>query len=781
MNITRSLLRLMGRRLPVTSGSLEVEGLAGPVTIRRDRFGVPHIEATTPDDAWFGLGFCQGQDRAFQIETRIRVVRGTLAALVGGDAFAVDELSRRVGFARYGEAVLAGMRRHHRSGYEAFAAGVRAGVGAGGGGRVHEFTLLRTAPTPFAAADAVGFLAVQAFALASNWDTELARLRMLALDGPEAVAALHPPYPADLPVSDRPGAAAGRVVDALADDLARARELFTPGGGSNNWAIAGSRTKTGRPILANDPHLAPVLPPHWYLAHLATPHWTVTGASLPAVPTFAAGHNQHAAWGVTAGLIDNTDLFIEEVGPDNASVRRGGEFVPCEVRREVIEVRGSEPVTIDVLETDRGPVVGPAFEGPFGALSMSATWLRPDDIGATIDLCQVGSFADLRRVYGPWTSVPLNVAFADESGTIGWQLIGSAPVRGKGGGTIPLEASDPATRWEDDPVPFEELPHAVDPPSGFVATANNLPSADGPYLGSDFLDGYRVQRISELLAERDDWDVAATLRLQLDQHSIPWREMRGVVLGATEDVGGDIVAALRDWDGTVGPDSPGATVFEVLVAEMCRRVAEAKAPASAGLALGGGFTPLVPFSGLLVRRVSHLVALLREQPDGWFATGWGPMIRDALVTTGKILTDRYGPDIGDWAWGQVRPLRLKHPLGARRALQGLYDLGPFPHGGDANTVNPAPVDPRDPLRNPDFAIASLRMVIDVGEWENARFSLPGGQSGNPFSPHYADQLPLWRRGDGLTIAQEPSEVARVARSTLALAPLAESPQQPREI
>ncbi|HSM01485.1 MAG TPA: penicillin acylase family protein [Acidimicrobiia bacterium] len=773
MNPARALLRLLGRRLPVTSGALDVEGLIGPVTIHRDRFGVPHVEATTPDDAWFGLGFCQGQDRAFQIETRIRVVRGTLAALVGRDALAVDELSRRVGFARYGEAVLAGMRRHHRSGYEAFAAGVRAGIDRGRGGRVHEFTLLRTRPTPFSAADAVGFLAVQAFALASNWDTELARLRMLALDGPEAVAALHPPYAADLPVSDRPGEAAGRVVDALAGDLARARELFTPGGGSNNWALAGRKTRTGRPLLANDPHLAPVLPAHWYLAHLSTPDWSVTGASLPAVPTFGAGHNQHAAWGVTAGLIDNTDLFMEEVGPDNASVRRGDEFVPCDVRREVIEVRGSDPVTIDVLETDRGPVVGPAFEGAFGALSMSATWLQPDDIGATIDLCRVRSFADLREVYGSWTSVPLNVAFADESDTVGWQLIGSAPVRGRGGGTIPLDASDPETRWKDEPVRFEELPHAVDPPSGFVATANNLPSADGPYLGSDFLDGYRAQRIAESLAERDDWDVATTLRLQLDQQSIPWREMREIVLDALEESSGPAVALLRDWDGVVGPDSPAATIFEVMVAEMCRRVAEAKAPKSSALALGDGFTPLVPFNGLLVRRVSHLVSLLHEQPGGWFDSGWGGFIRDSLGSAIETLIERLGPDPGDWAWGMARPLRLKHPLGIRKPLGKIYDLGPFPHGGDANTVNPAPVDPRDPLRNPDFAIASLRMVVDIGAWENSRFSLPGGQSGNPFSRHYADQLPLWRRGDGVTIAQERSEVTRVARSTLELAPTGE--------
>ena len=772
VSLARTMLRQLGRRLPKTEGSLSLEGITDAVTIRRDRFGVPHIDASTSDDAWYGLGFCQGQDRAFQLETRVRVVRGTLAALVGRDALPVDELSRRIGFARCGRHSLDALSRHHRAGYEAFAAGVRAGVREGGGGRAHEFVLLRTKPSAFEASDAVGFLAVQSFALASNWDVELARLRMLALDGPEAVSALHPPYPSDLPASDRPGEAAGRVVDALAEDLARAGQLFAGGGGSNNWAIAGSRTRTGRPILANDPHLAPVLPPHWYLAHLQTPTWTVTGASLPGVPSFAAGHNGRGAWGVTAGLIDNTDLFVEEVGPTGDTVRRGADFVPVEVRHEVIEVRGEEPVQLQVLETDRGPIVGPAFNGPFGALSMSATWLEPASVGATIDLCQVRSFADLRSVYGSWASVPLNVVFADESGSIGWQLIGSAPVRGRGGGTIPLEASDPGTKWAGRRVPFEDMPHLIDPPGGFVATANNQPSTDGPYLGSDFLDGYRVKRIGELIAGRDDWDIATTLRMQLDRSSIPWRKMRQTVLDAVthDDDAEPAAALLAGWDGIVGADSAGATVFEVLVSEMARRVAEAKAPRSAQFALGAGFTPLVPFNGLIVRRISHLIGLLETRPDGWFDEGWDEMIRESLRVSNRYLIRRVGADPGEWAWGRVRPLRFKHPLGARRALRRLYDLGPMPHGGDANTINPAPVDPLDPLGNPDFAVASLRMVVDVGAWEHSRFALPGGQSGNPFSPHYSDQLPLWQRGDGLTIAQSEAEIARVTRQTLVLTP-----------
>ena len=772
MNWPRMLLRLLGRRLPVTSGAMEITGLEQSVEIGRDRFGIPHIRAENDLDAWFGLGFCQGQDRGFQLETRLRLVRGTLAALVGSDGVPLDHLSRRIDFAGSGRRSLDGLGDDHRARYQAFAAGVRSGMAAGRGGRSHEFALLRTKPTPFEASDTLGFFAVQAFSLASNWDIELARLRMLALDGPEAVSALHPPYPADQPTSQRPGMAAGRVIDALAEDLARARDLFTPGGGSNNWAISGEHTASGHAILANDPHLAPILPAHWYLAHVETPEWSIVGGSIPGTPAFGFGHNGAAAWGVTAGLIDNTDLFIEDVGSDSRSVRRGSAFVDCEVRSERIEVKGAEPVDIDVLETDRGPIVGPAFEGPFGALSMSATWFEAGNAGAMFDIGRVDSVEGLHETFRGWNSVSLNVAYADENGRIGWQLIGSAPVRGVGGGTIPLAAADPATRWSDEPVPYDEMPHSSDPDSGFVVTANNHPAGDGPYLGSDFLDGYRAARIAEVIMDRSDWTIGATLQLQMDRYSIPWRQMRSLVLKAAAPAGdlGVVVNLLRDWDGVVADDSPAAAVFEMFTAALTKAIAETKAPNSSRFALGAGFTSLVPFNTLLVRRISHLITLLRERPEGWFDRGWEEAIRDALRQAQANLETRAGSDPRRWSWGEVRQVTLIHPMGLRKPLDRVWNIGPLPHGGDANTVNPGPVDPLDPLGNPNFAIASGRMVVEAGSWDLARFCLAGGQSGNPFSPNYSDQVDLWSKGDALVIPFTKASVDRTIRHRLRLSP-----------
>jgi len=773
MNPVKLLLRALGKRLPTFDGTLQVSGIGTTITIRRDRFSVPHIDAADEADAWFGIGFCHGQDRPFQMESRLRAVRGTLSELFGSDGLPIDRLSRRMGLRRFGEEALEVLGEDHRVLAEAYAAGVTAGTAIGMKRLPHPFVLLRTSPTIYEAADALGFLSLMSFSLASNWDAELARLKMLTLDGPEAVAALDPTYPSWQPATIPPGkpigdrAAAARA-DLLTGDLTALAGVLGLGGGSNNWALSAAKTSTGRPLLANDPHLASVMPPHWYLLHVSTPEWSVAGASMPGAPSIAVGHNGHAAWGVTAGLIDNTDFFLEEMGPDGRSVRRGDEFVPCRIVPETISVKGSDPVDIDVLITDRGPIVGPAFEGEVGALSMSATWLQPRPMGGMFELVKIRSFEEIRTAFTSWPSLPLNIAYADVSGTIGWQLIGDAPDRRKGTGALPMAGWDPEAGWGPEPVPFDRLPYAKDPGEGFLATANNLPSPDAGWLSQDFLDGYRVARITGALATRDDWDVASTLAFQMDQASLVWREICEVVL----DAAGDTPAAtlLREWDGVLSATSPAATVFEVFLAEMITALVYAKAPRSAQWALGKGFTPLVPFNEFLLRRVSHVSRLLRERPEGWFADGWDEQIRTALQSAFALLTAEHGPDPSGWAWGTVRPLTLKHPLGMRKPLDRVFDLGPIPYGGDAHTVNPSPVNPADPTVNPGFAIASLRMAVDVGEWEQARFVLPGGQSGNPFSPHYADQFALWRKGDALPIAWSAKMVEISTRHTLVLEP-----------
>ena len=770
MNLSRALFRLvLGRRLPTTGGTLRVTGLTDPVTIRRDGYGIPHIEAEGDADAWYGLGFCQGQDRAFQLELLLRVVRGTLAEMIGPKGVAVDRFSRRIGFLHSARLQMEVVDQETRSWFEAFARGINDGSGAGCRRKAHEFALLRSKPTPYTAVDVLGFVKFMSFTLASNWEMELARLKILNLDGVEALEKLEPEHCNTGPVNHT----AEPVIDRLGEDLSTFMDTVGVSGGSNAWAVAASRTATGRPLLANDPHLPPRLPSYWYLAHIRTPGWAVAGASMVGAPGFPAGHNGAVAWGVTAGLVDNTDLFIEEIGPDGLSVREGDEFVACERRREVIRVKGKPSIVEDVLVTPRGPIVGPALEGEVESVSMRATWLDSRPLQGLLRIHRARDSGEFRSAFEQWPLVSLCMAYADTSDSIGWQVVGDAPRRRKGWGTVPMPGWDPDVGWHDDPVPYDRMPHVVDPESGYATVANNDPTVqeDGPFLGTGWLEGYRHDRITEVLGSRHDWDVSSTLELQMDAASLPWRDVRESLLNtpAGTEAARQALDLLRSWDGVIGPDSPAAAVFELFVAEMTRRVVEAVAPRSSEWALGQGFTLIAPRAGLATRRVGQMTRLLKERPEGWLRRPWAEEIADALTTVVRTLRGRHRDDSHRWAWGRVRPLTLVHPMGERSPLGGVFNLGPFPWGGDTNTVSQGGVDLASPDANPG-AIAAMRMVVDVGNWEASRFVLPGGQSGNPMSPHYDDMLPLWQRGDGVPIAWSPEEVIRVTKSTLRLLP-----------
>jgi penicillin G amidase len=776
----RLLLRLLGRRLPRTSGRIRLTGLEGPLTVRRDAWGIPHVEAGCATDAWYGLGFCHAQDRALQLELLLRVGSGTLAELIGPDGLTIDRMSRRIGFRRTAHAQLEVIGPEVREVLEAYVRGINQGYERGLRGSPHELALLRRRPTPWTALDVLCFVGLQAFSLSSNWDVELARLKILTDDGPEAVADLDPGYPAWLPVSAPPGRPAGAMVDRLAADLALFQGLVSVGGGSNNWAIAGSRTASGLPLLANDPHLAPRLPAPWYLAHLRTPDWEVAGASFVGGPALPIGTNGEAAWGITAALTDNTDLFIEEIGPDGVSVREGNDLVPCQVVTERIAVKGGDPVEERVLITPRGPVITAMLDDSLPqALSMSAIWLHPLPIRGFLDVVHARSFDAFRAAFAEWPGPTLNLVYADRDGHIGWQLVGQLPRRKTGNGTIPLRGADPASGWEESPIAFDQMPFVADPPTGWVATANNQPvpdgNGDGPFLGIDYADGYRLARIGEALSGRDDWEVAAAQRLQMDVTCLPWRELRERVLDLPVDPASQPEAAralglLEAWDDQLDTGSIGASVYLAFSAVLTRRIAQAKAPRAWPWAIGQGFGQIVPRTLFSTRAMGRLVRLLREQPAGWFgSSSWEAQAVASLEEATRTLESRYGPDPTQWRWGWLRPLTLEHPLAVRRPLDRIFNLGPIPMGGDSNTPMQASSGPMEPFGNPGF-LANTRCVIDLANPAASRFSLAGGQSGNPLSRHYGDLFQLWQRGEGVPIAWSESEVQAATVATLRLEP-----------
>jgi penicillin amidase len=441
----------------------------------------------------------------------------------------------------------------------------------------------------------------------------------------------------------------------------------------------------------------------------------------------------------------------------------------------MIQIRGDRPMTEMVIITPRGPLISPAFEGGDAykqALSLRAVWLDPLPIRGLMCLHKVHSFDEFRAALAVWPLVSQNMVYADATNTIGWQLFGQAPVRKKGFGTLPLPGWDAEAGWEKDLLPASQLPFAVNPPEGFLATANNQPRTDdpdAPFLGVDWIDGYRVAAISRALAARNDWDVSSTMALQVDQRTIVWEEMRDFVLGiATENLDARrALDLLRGWDGRVAADSVPAAIYELFLSEMVTRIARARAPRSFNWALGQGVSLLMDHNFFCFRRAGHLIRLLRTQPPYWFKRPWPAEIAESLAAVIRDLEAVHGKDVSKWAWGRLRVVRMRHQFSAKRWLHQVFNLGPLPCGGDTDTINQASVLPLEPTADCKN-IASLRVVIDVGAWENSRFVLPGGQSGNPLSPHYGDLLPLWHRGEGVPIAWSADAVRAAAVATLEL-------------
>jgi penicillin amidase len=758
VGVLATLLQLWkGARLPSWTGRRAVAGPRAPLSIHRDRFGIPLIDAASEVDRAFGIGFCHGQDRAFQLELLHRVARGCLAELVGPAALPLDRLSRRIGFFRAAQQQWPLLDADLRADLEAYSAGVNAGRTV----VPHELALLGGTMAPWHPVDCLAIAKVLSFKLAANWDAELVRLRVLLLDGPEALAAIDPTYTAHHPAIVPPGAAVGPALDRLADDINRFLAVTGAGSGSNNWAVDGSRTTTGRPLLANDPHLDASLPSHFYLVAARGPEHLVAGASLVGGPGVLAGHNGHIAWGLTAGLIDNTDLFLETMHADGRRVRQGDDWHECEIVEETIAIKGADPVVERVLITPRGPIVSPIVGDSTHTLSLCATWLKPRQVRGLFTLHRARTWDAFRDECRYWPIASQSLVYADASGGIGFQLLGDAPIRrgaiGDAHGLLPRPGWDSGTCWQDDLVPFEQIPHLFRPDCGWIATANNrhTPEGVGPYLGSDFIDGYRAVAIKQALEARRDWNVERFQALQMDQRTAAWDELRPFLLRLE-----GVPAELRDWDGHLHADSRPAAIYERWLIESLLRIARSLAPKSWEWVVGRGLTALTPYNFGCYRRTGHLVARLHREFERW-----RPDLQEAL----RLAVATRG------AWGEQHRLVMHHPLSKAGGLLGsamarIFNLGPVPYGGDADVINQAAVLPLHPTA-PTDNIAAMRMVIDVGNWGASRWALPGGQSGNPFSPHYRDQFPLWLRGQGVPIALTPEEIPATERTTLMLEPL----------
>jgi penicillin G amidase len=751
--------QLFRRPLPRTTGSLRLSGLEGPVEVRRDRWGVPHIRAASRHDLWFGEGFCHGQDRLWQLDLYRRIGSGRLAEIAGRAGVQTDRFMRTLGLRRASEREAAAMDPGLRSELEALCAGVNAA--AADRPLPVELQLLRLGFEPFTPADALTLTKLLSFGLSTNWERELLRAEMTRELGAELAVRLDPGYPRENPVVLTPGVAWEGDGLALAEQIAAVRDtigLAVGATGSNNWAVSGSRSATGGPLLAGDPHLPPSMPGIVYQVGLYLGDRHCRGASLPGLPGVMMGQNNDVAWSFTNAMADVMDLFIERI--DDGTYEFEGGRQALETIEEEIRVKGSsEPERLVVRETQHGPIVNEALRAD-DAEPLALRFAVLDFPGVTeanVSVLEFASGPELVDGLSEHAHPVSNLVWADRHGGIGYKTVGRIPVRLGGCPDLPKPGWTAEHEW-DGWVPYDEMPELSDPDGGFVVTANNrIAPEDHPHhITSDYLDGYRAARIEQLIAELPEHDLGSFEAMQTDMLSVPGLETarRLARLRPRDQREQAAIERLRSWDGRMAPDSIAATIYQAFTLRLGREVTR-EAIGDRDISerwldrADNGFVAHVTSPW---RWQSHLLALWEEADEGLVGRSWDDLALDALRGALDDLESSVGPDSAAWRWGRVHPLVFRHALGAGHpVLAWIFDRS-LEVGGGQETVAQVGWDPNDPFTA--IWAPCWRMVADPIHPERSRWQAFTGQSGHVSSPHYDDLQVDWLEGRTQPMAGE---------------------------
>lgn len=774
---------LFRRNQPRIRGQIALPGLQGTVEVIRDRWGIPHIFAQDHEDLFFAQGFVHAQDRLWHMEFNRRTASGTLCEILGEAALEADRLIRRAGLRRAAEGEARRLDPETAADHEAYCRGVNAFQEQHRGAWPLEFTILRTSPAPWTTADSLVIGRLMGSTLAGNWDAEIARSWLVRQVGADAMADLEPPHPGGMPLAV-PAGTESSPPDQRA--LQRARETaelagLGLGGGSNNWVVDAQKSATGMPLLASDPHLPPAMPGIWYQVHLKGGGFDVIGVSIPGLPGIAIGHNDRIAWGLTASLTDQQDLFVERVNPENPrQYEYQGQWREGSIIREEIKVRGrAQPVVEEVLVTEHGPDIGPCIPGESRTLALKSIVLEEDGLTrAALALMRARNWEEFREAMRGWPSPPQSAVYADVEGNIGYQLIGFVPARKKGVGMVPVPGWTDEYEWEGY-VPFDELPCLFNPSTHFVATANAKLVGDDyqHHITNDWIDGFRTRRIVDLLTAKEKHSLEDFQRMHMDCFSIPGREIAPFItaLDPEDPRLREAIGYVRDWDYRLSADSVGAAIFESFFYRLYRNAFAHKVGDLLDLYTGVGIHMMIPVSAYGYRAASQLLRVLREARGDWFPsrdgqeTTWSSVIMQSLKEAVGLLRERLGDDMSQWQWGRLHQMSLPHPLGRVKPLERIFSRGPYPAGGDQNTILQGAFDPAHPFVA-NITAVSYRQIVDLADLNRSVAVTPGGQSGQPGNRHYSDLLQRWLRGDYHPLLFDRQAIEAHAEGTLLLMP-----------
>ena len=749
--------------LPPTHQEAAIPGLGAPVSITFDRDGVPRIRARDERDAAAALGFLHARDRMFQMELMRRAGSGRLAELAGARALPFDREMRVLGLRVRAERDAAALPDADRAVIESYARGVNTWIDARGRFSAPELIALGR-PEPWTVVDTMLWAKMIGLWLSGNWEREMARLALAKTLPLARIAELWPDPAHPVMTGENPDPRLADAAEAVLRSLPYAPgAVEMPAGGSNGWAVSGAHSANGAPLLAGDPHLLYMLPGMWYLARIERPDGVWAGATAPGVPGVIMGRNGRIAWAFTTTGADTQDLFIETPTPDGGYATPDGPR-PFLTRTERIGVRGAPDEVLTVRETRHGPVISDIRPQPDDTLmAVAAANLADGDTAASgfLALNRAGSVAEAGAAAKLITAPVQNMLVADRA-HIGLFVTGRVPIRRAGDGSMPVPGADGAHDW----LGFaagEQLPHAVDPPSGRLVNANEpvAPPNFPVFMGRDPQGPWRAQRIAELLAASDRHTVQDFARMQADAGSEYARQMLPALRAVSlpDGLASRAAAQLRGWDGTMAKDSAAPLVFNAWLTRFREDV----------LRRAG-----VPVRSIAVSKLGFVAWLLRPDADAgagavaraaWCGGDCAPMLATALAEASADLAARLGPDRAAWRWGAVHDAVFDHPVLRFVPLLGRWAGARVPVPGDTTTINrqEALFGGFDSVHG-----GAYRGDYDLADLDRSRFITVPGQSGNPLRATARNFVDRWASGE--TIALGPEQAGDAASATITLTP-----------
>jgi penicillin amidase len=787
------LTRVSAQQTPAPqTNTLRLAGLRASVTVRRDDRGIPYIEAANESDLYFAQGYVTASDRLWQMELGRRNARGELAEILGRDALEEDRRHRTYGFAQVAEAEIAQASPKDRAQFESYAQGVNAFIASLDEKSLPpEFRILQFKPRPWTPADSLLIVKNFAEALNTSWPVDIImEAGQAGLPADKRDALLMETSPLDVLVvgTDNPGKRAATstaqpetfprasnldTLSSLAQiekNMARSFErlgLFAEDrAASNNWVVSGAHTVSGKPLLANDPHLGASAPSIWYMMHLSAPGMRVAGVTSPGLPGIVIGHNERIAWGFTNVGPDVQDLYIERFDKENPrKYLTPTGWREAEVRHEEIKVRkgfmdaSTEIVPLDVTITRHGPIVLER-NGKRYALRWTALDPKLNDATGFQTLNRARNWKEFVAALGSYVGPMQNMVYADVDGHIGYYAAGRAPIRKGGDGSLPYDGSTDAGEWAGF-IPYDKLPHLFDPPSGIIVTANQrIVGRDYPYFLTHLWPApYRARRILTLLQAKPKLSAEDFRAIQGDTFSIAAATFAGEVVKlargqaatASDGTWRETIQLLEGWDGRMNADSRAALLVATMRSEFSNRIFTA--------ALG----PDMAKSYTWPNRDTLIDRIITERPSEWLPKefkDYTELLHVCEMVARATLTKRLGADESKWTWGQSAQIRFPHPLAAVPLIGQQFAITPIPQNGSSGNTVSVNVG-----RN-----VSMRLIADPGDWDKTQHGIPLGESGLPNSPHWKDQLEDWRNVTPRIFPFTKAAVTRATKDTLTLEP-----------